>query len=141
LKEELMASTPSPGDFTAKEALRLQRENAEEIAQRRHQVGLVGGGVEEAVDESAIYDPASGQRLDLTPEEIQALPTWSAPDEDEEEVMEVGADYAVIKPLQDLENVTYGIGNTLSFSRGRRYRVSREVATHLVSRRLAEIVR
>jgi hypothetical protein len=36
--------------------------------------------------------------------------------------------------------MTYGVGNTLNLVRGRRYRVSKEMAQHLVSKGLADVI-
>jgi hypothetical protein len=141
-----MSGSIHPGDFTGREVQRLKQLNAEQIADRQQQLGLVSGGVTQEFDDCAVYDPQSGQRLKMTEEEARALDAatrqFLGDFEDDAEVLEVdfGGDFAVIRPVQDVEGMTYGIGVTLSFYRGRKYRVSKEIGEHLVSKGLAERV-
>ena len=85
-----------------------------------------------------IFDPQTGLRLHISEEEAKAY-EYRPPDE-EEEVLEVGPGFAVLRPVQPIEDMTYGVGNTLNLVRGRRYRVSKEMAQHLVSKGLADVV-
>jgi hypothetical protein len=100
---------------------------------------MVSGGVTQEFE--GVFDPVSGQLLDISEEETIAH-QWPPPSDDfDDDIIDVdfGGDFLVIRPVQDVE-FTYGIGNTYSLVRGRRYRVSREIASHLIGKQLAERV-
>ena len=126
----------NPHDFTAREAERLRVAHAEELAQAQQRTGLASDSVVQEWE--GIFDPQTGLRQDISEEEAKAY-EYRPPDE-EEEVLEVGPGFAVIRPVQNVDDMTYGVGNTLNLVRGRRYRVSKEMAQHLVSKGLADVV-
>ena len=126
----------NPHDLTAREAERLRAAHAEELAQAQQRTGLASDSVVQEWE--GIFDPQTGLRLHISEEEAKAY-EYRPPDE-EEEVLEVGPGFAVLRPVQPIEDMTYGVGNTFNLVRGRRYRVSKEMAQHLVSKGLADVV-
>ena len=132
----------NPHDFTAREAERLKALHAEQLAERQQQIGLINSAPV-TQEWEGVFDPQTQQRLDISEEEAKAH-EYRPPDEDEE-VLEVGPGFvgpgfAVIRPVQNVDDMTYGVGNALNLVRGRRYRVSKEMAQHLVSKGLADVV-
>jgi hypothetical protein len=127
----------NPHDFTAREAERLKALHAEQLAERQQQIGLINSAPV-TQEWEGVFDPQTGLRLDISEEEAKAH-EYRPPDEDEE-VLEVGGDFAVIRPVQNVDDMTYGVGNTLNLVRGRRYRVSKEMAQHLASKGLADVI-
>ena len=91
------------GDFTATERDRLTTENAEELARRQKEVGLVNQ-VQEMVDEEGVFDPASGALLEGP--DVDAVEYVG----DEDEIIDASTDPAATKreqvtdPLKDFQN-------------------------------------
>jgi hypothetical protein len=133
------------GDFTGKEAQRLQQENAELLAGRAQQIGLVNAG-DIVVEQEGIWDPVTNQRLDpQTETKLQAQYQEQHRRESEdmdpaEEVMLVEGEYVTMRVFQDIDQMTYGVGNTFDLKRGRRYKVDPDLCQHLANKGLAERV-
>jgi hypothetical protein len=170
---------PQRGDFTGKETQRLQREKLDELQQRQQEIGLATE-VDIVVEHEGIFDPATGQLLEMSPEgesKVEAL-NQPIPVEEADPVYEIGEgpkplgsvvsdpsmqhkpkrsasttkltevedlgdepilveeEYRTIRVNTDIEDMTYGVGNTFSMVRGKRYRVQREIAQHLESKGL-----
>jgi hypothetical protein len=76
---------------------------------------------------------------DLRPTEVQQVQRPVAPNalqvEDlGAEPMVVESEWKVIRVNTDIEQMTYGVGNELTFLRGRRYRVPKDLYAWLESR-------
>jgi hypothetical protein len=82
------------------------------------------------------YDPMK----DLQPTEIQQQPpvvrqnVLEVQDLGPEPVVTVQGEWRVIRVNTDIEEMTYGIGNTYTFLRGRRYRVPKDLYDWLETR-------
>ena len=82
--------SPRHGDYTGRETLRLKAAHAEELAQRRQQIGLTDQAVVQEFD--GVYDPKTQQLLDISEEQIERERYRPADDGyPAEEVMEVHA--------------------------------------------------
>jgi hypothetical protein len=167
--------TPQRGDFTGQERERLARENQDELVQRQKEIGLVNQ-VDIVVEEEGVFDPSSGEVLELPdsakeriaqleePIEVEQDPIYDPADhravykgvplqdtetkqvpkpvrtntleiEDlGEEPIAVQSEFRIIRVNTDIEEMTYGVGNTLTFLRGRRYRVPSDLYDWLESR-------
>jgi hypothetical protein len=168
--------TPQRGDFTGSERQRLTEEKAAELADRQQEIGLVNQ-VDVVREEQGIFDPETGQVMELSPEAEQRIrqleepvtvdtdpildPAVPVPGYDPMrdlqpvgiqqqtrvmtrnplEVEDLGPEpvtvedeYRVIRVNTDIEDMTYGIGTSYTFLRGRRYRVSKHLYQWLESR-------
>src|SRR5215467_12375746 len=159
---------PQRGDETGQQRKRLAEAKAAELAERQKEVGLVNQ-VDIVREEEGIWDPSSGQMMELSPDaeariremeepitveddpildprgtntydpmkdlqvtETQQVPRSPAPNA--LEVQDLGAEpvtveqeWKVIRVNSDIEDMTYGAGNNLTFLRGRRYRVPQDL--------------
>jgi hypothetical protein len=167
---------PQRGDFTGQERQRLAEEKAKELAERQEEIGLINQ-VDVVYEEEGIWDPASGQIVEVpedAQEKIEALsepvtvdpdpildPSLKVPGYDPMknlqatqvqqrtkpqasnalEVEDLGPEPVVVEDEwrviwvnTDIDEMTYGVNNTLTFQRGRRYRVPRDLYNWLESR-------
>jgi hypothetical protein len=170
---------PQRGDFTGQERQRLTEEKAQELAERQKEIGLVNQ-VDLVVEEEGIFDPVTGQLVELPPEAEARIAALEEPIEVEqdpifdptqtgvyqgqsqraanltdtltkprakppasnhmeiedlgEEPIVVEDEWRIIRVNTDVEDMTYGVGNTLTFLRGRRYRVPQHLYEWLESR-------
>jgi hypothetical protein len=127
--------SPRHGDYTGRVAARLKAAHAEELAQRRQQIGLTDQGPVQEFDR--VYDPKTQQPLDISEEEARRLEYRPADDgEVPEEIMEVGPDFVVMRVNTAIEQMTYGVGTSYDFQPGKKYWVSPDLYQHLASRGL-----
>jgi hypothetical protein len=95
------------------------------------------------VEDDEILDPRGTRTFDpmkdLQPTQTQQAPKAMAPNALEvqdlgPEPITVEEEWRVIRVNTDIEQMTYGVGNDLTFLRGRRYRVPRDLYDWLESR-------
>ncbi len=113
-----MANTPtSPLDATGKAAEKAQKANAEALRKRQDEIS-VAARIEAQSLETDVFDPKN-------PDKPIVL----------DEIQEVGVslanDKVVIRTITDIEDMTYGVGNTYTFKAGVKYSVPREMADYL----------
>lgn len=113
-----MANTPtSPLDATGKAAEKAQKANAEALRKRQDEIS-VAARIEAQSLETEVFDPKN-------PDKPIVL----------DEIQEVGVslanDKVVIRTITDIEEMTYGVGNTYTFKAGVKYSVPREMADYL----------
>jgi hypothetical protein len=138
-------SNPQRGDYTGRLAQQQRAEQAEELSQRKGQLGMVSAD-DTVAEHEGIWDPATNQRLQLDPQtekELQAqYEEQRRRDAEEIELAEdpmlVEGPYVTMRVFQDIDQMTYGVGNTFDLKRGRRYRVVPGLYQHLASKGLAE---
>jgi hypothetical protein len=120
------------GDYTGAQAERLQKEHAGELAERQGQIGLVNELAPEA-NLDGIFDPVTGQLVDADGA-LEVSPEDELPVED----MSFNGDggYRLLRVNTDIEQMTYGVGNTFDLKRGKRYRVSEDLYQWLDSKGL-----
>ena len=113
-------TTKKQNDFTGRQAAELAAEAAEEQKQKAEQMAMMTAQKEQEFSESV---------FDVT--QTPAAPTVI------DEVVEVGVEMAddsiVVRVAEDVENMTYGYGNTYEFKAGGKYRVPKGVADRLQS--------
>ena len=113
-----MANTPtSPLDATGRAAEEAAKKNAAELQKRKDEISISRAAEEELL-ETAVFDPKK-------PDEPILL------DEIEEVGVSVNNDKVVIRTHQDIEDMTYGVGNTYTFKAGVKYSVPRDLADYL----------
>jgi hypothetical protein len=113
-----VANTPtSPLDATGKAAEKAQKANAEALRKRQDEIS-VAARIEAQSLETEVFDPKN-------PDKPIVL----------DEIQEVGVslanDKVVIRTITDIEEMTYGVGNTYTFKAGVKYSVPREMADYL----------
>lgn len=107
----------SPLDATGKAAEDAAKKNADELRLRKDEISI---SRQAEADELAnnVFDPQTPDKPILI-------------DEIEEVGVSVNNDKVVIRTITDIEQMTYGVGNTLNFKAGVRYSVSRDLAAYL----------
>lgn len=113
-----MANTPtSPLDATGRAAEDAAKKNAAELQKRKDEISISRAAEEELL-ETAVFDPKKPDQPILL-------------DEIEEVGVSVNNDKVVIRTHQDIEDMTYGVGNTYTFKAGVKYSVPRDLADYL----------
>lgn len=110
--------TKASNDFTGRQAAQLAADTAEERKQKAEQLAMLTADKQQVFEET-VYDMT--ERPDA--------PTII------DEVIEIGVGLAdgsvVVRVAEDVDNMTYGYGNTYSFKAGGKYKVPRGVADRL----------
>lgn len=109
----------SPLDATGKAAEDAAKRNAKELKQRQDEISTTRQAEEELL-ETAVFDP---KRPDQ--------PIFI--DEIEEVGVSINNEKVVIRTITDIDDMTYGVGNTYSFKSGVKYSVPRDLADYLES--------
>ena len=109
----------SPLDATGKAAEDAARRNAKELKQRQDEISTTRQAEEELL-ETAVFDPKRPDQPLLI-------------DEIEEVGVAINNQKVVIRTITDIDDMTYGVGNTYSFKSGVRYSVPRDLADYLES--------
>ena len=115
-----MANLPtSPLDATGAAAEKAAKENAKALRERADEISTVRA--QEAVElETQVFDPKKPDQPILI-------------DEIEEVGVSVNNDKVIIRTIADIEDMTYGIGNSYTFKQGVKYSVPRDLAQYLES--------
>jgi hypothetical protein len=107
----------SPLDATGRAAEDAAKRNSEELKKRADEIST-SRQVEEELLETAVFDPKKPDAPILI-----------------DEIEEIGAavrnDKVVIRTHQDIEEMTYGVGNTYTFKAGVKYSVPKDLAEYL----------
>lgn len=115
-----MANLPtSPLDATGAAAEKAAKQNAKALADRADEISLVRKQ-EEISLANDVFDPKKPDAPLLI-------------DEIEEVGVALKSDKIIVRTITDIENMTYGVGNTYSFKAGQKYSVPRDLASYLES--------
>jgi hypothetical protein len=104
-------------DATGAAAEKAAKANAKALKDRAEEISLVRAQEEELL-ESAVFDPKQPDQPLLI-------------DEIEEVGVSTTTDNVVIRTISDIEDMTYGVGNTYTFKAGVKYSVPRHLADYL----------
>lgn len=107
----------SPLDATGKAAEDAAKRNAAELRKRQDEITLMRQQEDELL-QTAVFDPKK-------PDEPILL------DEVEELGVAVNNDKVIIRTITDIDDMTYGVGNTYTFKAGVKYSVPRDLADYL----------
>ena len=107
----------SPLDATGKAAEDAAKRNAKELKQREAELSI-SRQVEAELLETGVFDPKN-------PDQPIFL------DEIEEVGVSVNNDKVVIRTITDIDDMTYGVGNSYTFKAGVKYSVPRDLADYL----------
>lgn len=139
-----------PGDVTGRKREQLARELSEEIKEREGNLAMITVERQRSMDEDVV-DPLTREIITektgavrrMDEDEDDAPRVLGTGDNSIEELVEPKADPSapqlardpmekvIIRVNADLDEVTLGYGNTVSFKEGGRYRVPRWMAEHL----------
>lgn len=113
-----MANKPtSPMDATGRAAELAAKANAKVLADRADEISISRQAEAESLERD-VFDPKKPDAPILL-------------DEIEEVGVSVNNDKVVIRTHHDIEDMTFGVGNTYSFKAGVKYSVPRELAAYL----------
>ncbi|CAB5219501.1 hypothetical protein UFOVP221_83 [uncultured Caudovirales phage] len=113
-----MANAPtSPLDATGAAAEKAAKQNAAELKKRQDEIST-SRQVEELELQTNVYDPKKPDAPILI-------------DEIENVGVSVNNDKVIIRTITDIEDMTYGVGNTFTFKAGVKYSVPRDLANYL----------
>lgn len=107
----------SPLDATGKAAEDAAKKNAAELRKRKDEISL-NQQIEEELLETQVFDPKKPDQPILI-------------DEIEEVGVSVKNDKVIVRTIVDIEEMTFGVGNTYTFKAGVKYSVPRELADYL----------
>jgi hypothetical protein len=107
----------SPLDATGRAKEEAQKKNAKELAKRKEEIALANAEEAELL-ETHVFDPKEKDEP-IVLDEIENVGVTTA------------NDYVVIRTITDIEEMTYGVGNTYNFKAGVKYRVSPSLANYL----------
>lgn len=113
-----MANTQtSPLDATGKAAEQAAKKNAAELKKRKEEISIATQLEAESLEKD-IFDPKNPD-APLVLDEIENVGVSTA------------NDYVVIRTITDIEDMTFGVGDTYTFKAGVKYRVPRGLADYL----------
>ena len=113
-----MAKTPtSPLDATGRAAEQAAKKNAAEIQKRKDEISIAAQ-IEAEQLETQVFDPKKPD-APLVLDEIETVGVSTA------------NDMVVIRTITDIDEMTYGVGNTYTFKAGVKYRVPSHLANYL----------
>lgn len=107
----------SPLDATGRAVEEAAKKNAAEIKKRQEELSISRAAEDELLA-TGVFDPKK-------PDAPLVL------DEIEEVGVSVNNESVVIRVQQDIEEMTFGVGNTYTFKAGVKYKVSRDLANYL----------
>ena len=113
-----MANTPtSPLDATGRAAEQAAKKNAKALQDRKDE-NSIAAQVEAETLEKNVFDPTNAA-APIVLDEIENVGVTTANNS------------VIIRTVTDIDDMTYGVGNHLSFKAGVKYRVSPDLANYL----------
>ena len=113
-----MANTPtSPLDATGRAAEQAAKKNAKALQDRKEEISIAAQ-IEAETLETNVFDPTNAT-APIVLDEIENVGVSTANNS------------VIIRTITDIDDMTYGVGNTLSFKAGVKYRVSPDLANYL----------
>jgi hypothetical protein len=113
-----VANTPtSPLDATGKAAETAAKKNAAELKKRKDEISIAAQIEAESLEKD-IFDPKHPD-APLVLDEIENVGVSTA------------GDMVVIRTITDIDDMTFGVGNSYSFKAGVKYRVPATLAAYL----------
>jgi hypothetical protein len=107
----------SPLDATGKAAEQATKKNAEALKKRKEEISIATQLETESLEKD-VFDPKNPD-AQLVLDEIENVGVSTA------------GDMVIIRTITDIEDMSYGVGNTFTFKAGVKYRVPRSLADYL----------
>ncbi|NDC41115.1 MAG: hypothetical protein EBZ77_06125 [Chitinophagia bacterium] len=114
-----MANAKKPGDVTGNLREKLQKDAIEEQQSRAAEITLATAQAQVAL-ETEVIDATEPKVAEVVIEETTVI---SADDES-----------VVIRVVEDIDAMNFGAGNYFSFRAGQKYKVTKALANHLMSK-------
>ena len=113
-----MANTQtSPLDATGRAAEQATKKNAEALKKRKEEISIATQVEAESLEKD-VFDPKKPD-APLVLDEIENVGVSTA------------GDMVVIRTITDIDDMSYGVGNTYTFKAGVKYRVPKSLADYL----------
>jgi hypothetical protein len=107
----------SPLDATGKAAEQAAKKNAEALKKRKEEISIANQLEAESLEKD-VFDPKKPD-APLVLDEIENVGVSTA------------GDMVVIRTITDIDDMSYGVGNTYTFKAGVKYRVPKSLADYL----------
>jgi len=107
----------SPLDATGKAAEQATKKNAEALKKRKEEISIATQLETESLEKD-VFDPKNPD-APLVLDEIENVGVSTA------------GDMVIIRTITDIEDMSYGVGNTFTFKAGVKYRVPKYLADYL----------
>jgi hypothetical protein len=107
----------SPLDATGKAAEQAAKKNAEALKKRKEEISIATHLEAESLEKD-VFDPKKPD-APLVLDEIENVGVSTA------------GDMVVIRTITDIDDMSYGVGNTYTFKAGVKYRVPKSLADYL----------
>jgi hypothetical protein len=107
----------SPLDATGKAAEQATKKNAEALKKRKEEISIATQLETESLEKD-VFDPKNPD-APLVLDEIENVGVSTA------------GDMVIIRTITDIDDMSYGVGNTYTFKAGVKYRVPRSLADYL----------
>jgi len=107
----------SPLDATGRAAEQASKKNAAELKKRKEELSIASQVESESLEKD-IFDPKNPD-APLVLDEIENVGVSTA------------GDMVVIRTITDIDDMSYGVGNTYTFKAGVKYRVPKYLADYL----------
>jgi hypothetical protein len=107
----------SPLDATGRAAEQAAKKNAAELKKRKEELSIASQVESESLEKD-IFDPKKPD-APLVLDEIENVGVSTA------------GDMVVIRTITDIDDMSYGVGNTYTFKAGVKYRVPKSLADYL----------
>jgi hypothetical protein len=107
----------SPLDATGKAAEQAAKKNAEALKKRKEEISIATQIEAESLEKD-VFDPKKPD-APLVLDEIENVGVSTA------------GDMVVIRTITDIDDMSYGVGNTYTFKAGVKYRVPKSLADYL----------
>jgi hypothetical protein len=112
-------SKAKPADYTGRQRQVLAEQAADELAQRQGEIAMAQQ-IERQKMETEIVDLSEG-----------TTPSTIVLDEVTSVVPELTEEFAIIRVVEDIDDMTFGAGNLYTFKVGQKYKVTKALADHL----------
>lgn len=117
-----MTTRKSPGDFTGRQAEAAAEAAQEELRARKDQIAMAQQSEMEIIT-TDVFDPANGESLGAVEQvEMEIIHSPLGVKEDQK---------VIIRVIEDIPDMVFGIGNHYTFKAGQKYRVDKHLADHL----------
>ena len=111
-------ATTSPMDATGRATEKAAKERAKELSERQDEISIARRIEAESL-ENDVFDPQN-PTVPLLIDEVEEVGVALKDD-----------GMVIIRTTHDIEEMTFGVGNHYTFKQGVKYRVPRELASHL----------
>lgn len=113
----MASNRTSPLDATGRAKEEATKKNAKELAKRKDEIALANAEEAELL-ETHVFDPQQKEEPIIL-------------DEIENVGVSTANDYVIIRTITDIEEMTFGVGNTYTFKSGVKYKVPASLANYL----------